>query len=355
MARVLASSVRMMNQTCRRSATEPRHTQRIRHDVSRHTRFQRPANHLAIKQIKNNCQVQPAFIGPQVRDVGGPHLIRCTGRKVPVQQVLSSWQIVFRVRSSLVAALVTRPHIVVVHQSLNACFAGRESTVSQFPENARAAIRPLEFGMNGLDQCQHLRISQPLAAERTTSFPGAVATHADRQHPTHFCQTVFTAMMINPGVLHRTSFAKYASAFFMISFSRLSRTFSARSLESSICSADTVLLAKPVSAPRAAAPAQLRSVCSFMPSSLAADENDCPSLTRLTASSLNSSVYDCRGIFIANFPSNDVNNRSPRWKTKYQGKLNCRYFLVIAIFVFGYTSRKEFFILVTQLINFCIC
>jgi hypothetical protein len=41
-------------------------------------------------------------------------------------------------------------------------------------------------------------------------------------------------MLINPGVLHSASFAKYAAAFFMISFSRLSRTHSARNRESSI-------------------------------------------------------------------------------------------------------------------------
>jgi hypothetical protein len=41
----------------------------------------------------------------------------------------------------------------------------------------------------------------------------------------------------------------------------------------------------------------------------------------LTASSLNSKVYDCRGIFIDHLPSSDVNNMSPLWKTKYQGKL----------------------------------
>ena len=35
-ARVLAPSVRMMNQTCSWPATEPCHSQRIRHNVSRH-------------------------------------------------------------------------------------------------------------------------------------------------------------------------------------------------------------------------------------------------------------------------------------------------------------------------------
>src|SRR2546421_10531108 len=43
-------------------------------------------------------------------------------------------------------------------------------------------------------------------------------------------------MLPDPGVLHSTSFAKYAVAFFRISFSSFSRAFSARSRESSICS-----------------------------------------------------------------------------------------------------------------------
>jgi len=87
-------------------------------------------------------------------------------------------------------------------------------------------------------------------------------------------------MQIYPGVLHSASFAKYAAAFFMISFSRLSLTFSARNRESSICSEETGLVEAPVRAPRDAALDQLRNVCSLMPSSLATVENDCPSLIR---------------------------------------------------------------------------
>ena len=56
-------------------------------------------------------------------------------------------------------------------------------------------------------------------------------------------------MRVNPGVLHSASFAKYAVAFFRISFSRLSRTFSARSRDSSICSGVTALAPAPLSLP----------------------------------------------------------------------------------------------------------
>ena len=321
MTRILTSPIRVMHQTHRWAATKPRHGQCIGHYVSCHAGLQRPANDLAVKQVKNDSQVQPAFIRPQVRDVGRPDLIRCTGLKVSIQQVLRHRQTVLRIRRGFIAALVPCPHIVLSHQSLHPRFTGREPPVSQFPQHAWAAIGALELGMDRLDQCQHLHIRQPLAARRTTTLPAAIAADADRQDATHFCQTVLLTMPINPGVLHSASFAKYAAAFFMISFSRLSLTFSARNRESSICSSETGLVEEPLSAPRAAALDQLRNVCSLIPSSLATAENDCPSLTRLTANSLNSRVYDWRGIFMANLPLSDVNNMSPLWKTKYQGKL----------------------------------
>lgn len=322
MARILTSPVGVMDQACRWSATKPRHGQCIGHDVSSHTRFQRPSNHLPVEQIKHNGQVQPAFIRPQIGDVSRPDLVRCAGLKVPIQHVLRHRQIVFRIRRCLITALMPCSHIVIPHQAFHPRFACRETPVSQLPEHTGTAIGALELSMDRLDQRQHLRIRQTLALWRAAPLPGAIAADTDCQDTTHFCQTVLWAMLIDPGVLHSASFAKYAAAFFMISFSRLSLTFSARNRESSICSSVTGLVDEPVNAPRAEALDQLRNVCSLMPSSLATAEYDCPSLTRLTASSLNCKVYDCRGIFIAHLPSSDVNNMSPLWKTKYQGKLN---------------------------------
>ena len=86
--------------------------------------------------------------------------------------------------------------------------------------------------------------------------------------------------------------------FFRMSFSRFSRTLSARSRDSSICSGVTTLAPAPLSLPAAAALIQFRHVCSTSPNSLAAAQAVSPSLTRVTASSLNSAVYACFGIFI---------------------------------------------------------
>ena len=125
---------------------------------------------------------------------------------------------------------------------------------------------------------------------------------SDVQHVAHFGQGERFALLGNPGVLHTTSLAKYAVAFFRISFSRLSRRFSARSLDNSISSGVTTLPPAPLSLPSAAALTQLRKVWSLSPCSLQTLLTLCPSLIRLTASSLNSIVYAYFGIFISCLP-----------------------------------------------------
>jgi hypothetical protein len=67
MARVLTSPVRVMHQARRRQAAKPGHGQCISHDFSCHAPLQRPSNDLAVKQVQNDGQVQPAFIRPQIR------------------------------------------------------------------------------------------------------------------------------------------------------------------------------------------------------------------------------------------------------------------------------------------------
>ena len=311
MARILTSPVGVMNQARRWSAAKPRHGQCIGHNVSHHARFQRPPNRFPVEQIKHDGQVQPAFIRPQIGDVRSTYLVRCTGPKVAIQHVLHHWQIVFRIRRRLIAVLMPCSHIVIPHQAFYSSFACREAPVSQLLEHTGNAISALELKMDRLNQCQHLRIRQTLAHGRAAPLPRTIAADADCQYPPHFCQTVLRAMLIDPGVLHTASFAKYAAALFMISFSRLSLAFSARNRESSICSSVTGFVLELVSAPWAGTLDQLFNVCSLMQSSLATAEYECPYLTRLTASSLNSQVYDCRGIFIAHLPSSDVNNMSP--------------------------------------------
>ena len=175
--------------------------------------------------------------------------------------------------------------------------------------------------MNGTDPRQHLCVCQPRAIGRAALPPCAIATVAHRKDRTHLVHGVVRALPLHPGVLHSVSLAKYAVAFFRMSFARFSRTCSARSRDRSICAGVPPCAPAPVSLPTAAALTQFRHVCSTRPNSLAAAPAVSPSFTRVTASSLNSVVYACFGIFILSPLMVTAIIRHP-WKTKFRGKLS---------------------------------
>jgi hypothetical protein len=114
--------------------------------------------------------------------------------------------------------------------------------------------------MDGSNQRQHLGIGQSLAIRPTPTLPSAITADADIKYIAHFYERIAQALFGNPGVLQRRSLAKYTVAFFRISFSRLSRRFSTRNLDSSISSGVTTLPPAPLSLPYADAFTQLRKV-----------------------------------------------------------------------------------------------
>ena len=77
-----------------RSTAKPGHRQCIAHNVGRHAWLQRPVDHFPVEQVQKDGKVPPAFVGPQVRDVRGPALIRRVVREVSVQQIRCRWQAV---------------------------------------------------------------------------------------------------------------------------------------------------------------------------------------------------------------------------------------------------------------------
>jgi hypothetical protein len=213
-ARILTSPVGVMDQARRRLLTEPRHgRQRINGDVRRHPRLDRPADDFPVEQIKDHGQIQPILVGPDVGYVSGPDLIQFRWREVPGQQVRRYRQRVLRVGGRLESPLEQCPDAVLPHQSLDPLFAGRVTTVAQFAHHAGRPVGPLQLGVDGLDQGQHLRIGQPLAIPRASALPCVIPANADLQHTTAFRQSIRPAMLVNPGIFHSTSLAKYAVAF----------------------------------------------------------------------------------------------------------------------------------------------
>jgi hypothetical protein len=88
--------------------------------------------------------------------------------------------------------------------------------------------------MDGPNQRKQLGGGEPLTLGAAATPPGAIAVDAHREDLAQRRQRIMPALLVNPGVLHRRSFAKNAAAFFAISSFICSRLFSAPKRESSI-------------------------------------------------------------------------------------------------------------------------
>lgn len=82
-AAVLTSPIRVEDQPGLRLAPEPRHSQRVDHELLFHSRLHRPTDDLAAEEIDHRRQVQLAFPGIDVGDVARPDAVRRTLRELP--------------------------------------------------------------------------------------------------------------------------------------------------------------------------------------------------------------------------------------------------------------------------------
>src|SRR5688572_23395259 len=172
------------------------------------------------------------------------------------------------------------------------------ATIAQTTDDARPAITAVTALVNcgdlgiegGIPDCPFARLSLSRLA---------ISGSRHLQHSAHSAHTKLVAVLFDPGVLHRDSFAKYAAAFFTISKSSRALSNSRRSREfSASTSASDRFTA--VAAGRSVVPnllvrprsSQFRRLPSGIPNRFAAVLTPTDSLN-LTASTLNSSVY-CR-------------------------------------------------------------
>src|SRR5208282_3204472 len=272
----------------------------VDHQLLGHPLAHRPADDLPRVQIENDRQVQPTLARGDIRQVGGPHLIRALRLEVLVEPVRRHRQGVLGVRGRLEPPLVPAVQPVLPHQPLHPPFAHRNAAPLELLIDPRRPIRSPGLLVDLADALQQLALAQPFLRP-VASLPGREATVTHLQRHAQHLQRIRVAMLFNKRVPHSDSLAKYAAAFFTISISIFSRATSARSREISICSG---VIGLPFSAlpslPSACAFTQLRIDCSGTPISRATLRTASPPRTRRNASSLNSSVYATFGIlFIA--------------------------------------------------------
>jgi hypothetical protein len=84
---ILAAAVGVVHQTGQRPTPLKRHVQRSQRQLLGHLLVHRPADHLAGEEVEHDGQVQPAFAGPDVAQIGQPDRVRRLDRELPIQQV----------------------------------------------------------------------------------------------------------------------------------------------------------------------------------------------------------------------------------------------------------------------------
>jgi hypothetical protein len=88
-----------------------------------------PADDPACEQVDDNGEIQPAFAGPHVGDVGAPLLVRPRCREVLIEQVGGNRPSVMAIGSPLEPPLLPSPEAVVAHQPGDPAAADREAAI----------------------------------------------------------------------------------------------------------------------------------------------------------------------------------------------------------------------------------
>src|SRR3954469_23379168 len=91
-----------------------------------------PANDPACEQVDNDGEIQPAFAGPDIGDVGTPLLVGRGCGEVLIEQVRRDWPGVMAVRGPLEPPLLLSLKAVVAHQASRPAATGPEAGVLQF-------------------------------------------------------------------------------------------------------------------------------------------------------------------------------------------------------------------------------
>ena len=179
-------------------------------------------------QIKNDGQIQPTFLRPDVADVARLFLIGCIRMEVPIQQVRGDIEAVAAVRGRLELLVSFYRNSVQSHQSANATMPDIKPQLLQLFDHAGpavAALRQAELFANVGEQ-HHVGALPPTGK---AGPPGAVASWADVHN---FVQAVHrddVAVFFNESKSHLLLFALNTLAFFNTSLSSRSMRFSLRS------------------------------------------------------------------------------------------------------------------------------
>lgn len=118
------------------------HQQCIQHNGPVQGGLHRPADHRPGVKIENHRQIQPAFPGPDIGDVGHPSNIGLLDRKFPLQ---AAGRESVRLSSSISGLLVSSQRLdpVLPHQARHSMLAAGLAVFPGVAQYPRAAVTPL--------------------------------------------------------------------------------------------------------------------------------------------------------------------------------------------------------------------
>jgi hypothetical protein len=174
-----------MQQSRGRSAAPQRHAEGVERQLSRDARAHRPADDAARAQVEDHRQVEPAFPGRNVRDVGHPHRIAGGRRELARQHVGRDGEGMPGVRRDPIPPPPASRQAPVAHQARHALATPAPPARPQLRVDARAAVPLPTLPVNRRDLDRELRVAAGAACHGPRLGrvePGARHRQAAAQH-----------------------------------------------------------------------------------------------------------------------------------------------------------------------------
>src|SRR5210317_271403 len=224
-ARILNPTIRMKHKPFARTPSPDRSLQCDNHHFMAQRAAQRPTDNHTREQIDDHCQVQPTGSGRQIRDIRYPHPVRSLGRKVSFKQIRCHREFMFAIGGHPVftSNFGTQPGFA--HPLGHTVFTHLTAPISKLLGDLRAAIAALAFLIDLANlSIQSLIIKLPFT--RLTFQPSVISTARHLKDSAHLQYTPNRAVLAYEPEYRCGSVEKMATAFFKISRSRRSRSFS---------------------------------------------------------------------------------------------------------------------------------
>ena len=224
-AGILNATIRMKNKTISWSSTPDRPLQRRYDHLMTQRAAQSPADHHPRKQIDDHRQVQPPRVRRQVGYIRYPHLIRAVCGKVSLKQIRCHRKMVLTVGGHpvFVPDYRTKPHCS--HSLRHTVLTHFPSPIFKLLGNLGAAVSSLFMIIDFSD----LGIQFPIfdfPSARPPLQPSIIPATRHLKDSAHLRYTPIRAVLAYEPEYRCGSVEKMATAFFKMSRSRRSRSFS---------------------------------------------------------------------------------------------------------------------------------